>query len=117
MANWIEQFPSFLLVFVRVTSFFIVLPLFSYRTIPTTLKLDLDSFYLGLCFYSMDAPVFEIDAAYYLLILKEALVGILIGFIAYVIMSSIQIAGGFIDFQMGFGWQMSLIHKQEHKVH
>ena len=54
-------------------------------------------------FLSMDAPVFEIDAAYYLLILKEALVGILIGFIAYVIMSSIQTAGGFIDFQMGFG--------------
>ena len=28
--------------------------------------------------------------------------GLLIGFIAYMIMSAIQIAGGFIDFQMGF---------------
>jgi flagellar biosynthesis protein FliR len=103
MANWIEQFPSFLLVFIRVTSFFIVLPLFSYRTIPTTFKVGFGFFLSWIMFLSMDAPVFDIDAAYYLLILKEALVGILIGFIAYVIMSSIQTAGGFIDFQMGFG--------------
>ncbi len=103
MANWIEQFPSFLLVFVRVTSFFIVLPLFSYRTIPTTYKVGFGFFLSWIMFLSMEAPVFEIGAAYYLLILKEALVGILIGFIAYVIMSSIQTAGGFIDFQMGFG--------------
>ena len=87
MANWIEQFPSFLLVFIRVTSFFIVLPLFSYRTIPTTFKVGFGFFLSWIMFLSMDAPVFEIDAAYYLLILKEALVGILIGFIAYVIMS------------------------------
>ena len=53
---------------------------------------------------------------YYLLILKEALVGILIGFIAYMIMSAIQIAGGFIDFQMGLQWQMSWIRKQVHKA-
>jgi flagellar biosynthesis protein FliR len=103
MANWIEQFPSFLLVFVRVTSFFIVLPLFSYRTIPTTYKVGFGFFLSWIMFLSMEAPVFEIGATYYLLILKEALVGILIGFIAYVIMSSIQTAGGFIDFQMGFG--------------
>ena len=30
------------------------------------------------------------------------MVGLFIGFIAYMIMSAIQIAGGFIDFQMGF---------------
>ena len=53
-------------------------------------------------FLSMEKPVLDINAAYYLLILKEALVGILVGFIAYIIMSAIQTAGGFIDFQMGF---------------
>jgi flagellar biosynthetic protein FliR len=53
-------------------------------------------------FYTIDAPKFEIDGAYFLLILKEVLVGVSIGFIAYLILSAIQIAGGFIDFQMGF---------------
>src|SRR5699024_2780403 len=36
------------------------------------------------------------------LLFKEALVGLLIGLIAYIILSAVQIAGGFIDFQMGF---------------
>ena len=53
-------------------------------------------------YFSMEAPVFEINSTYYFLIIKEALVGIIIGFIAYLIMSAIQTAGGFIDFQMGF---------------
>ena len=34
--------------------------------------------------------------------MKEAMIGLLIGFVAYMIISAIQIAGGFIDFQMGF---------------
>ena len=53
-------------------------------------------------YYTIEAPVLEIDLAYYLLIVKEALVGLFIGFVGYMIMSAIQIAGGFIDFQMGF---------------
>ena len=38
----------------------------------------------------------------YYLIMKEVIIGLFIGLIAYIIMSAIQIAGGFIDFQMGF---------------
>src|SRR5699024_5168254 len=33
---------------------------------------------------------------------KEILVGLFIGLIAYIILSAVQVAGGFIDFQMGF---------------
>ena len=43
-----------------------------------------------------------IDSHYLSLNIKRSLVGLLIGFIAYMMMSAIQIAGGFIDFQMGF---------------
>src|SRR3954469_14983542 len=103
MVDFIETFPAFLLVFVRVTAFFLVMPLFSYRTIPATFKVGLGFFLSLIMFLSMEAPIFEINGSYYLLIIKEMLVGLLIGFIAYVIMSAIQIAGGLIDFQMGFG--------------
>ncbi|WP_075983463.1 flagellar biosynthetic protein FliR [Bacillus massilinigeriensis] len=102
MLEFLPNFPAFLLVFVRVTSFFLMMPLFSYRTIPTTHKIGLGFFLAWIMFYTIDAPTLEIDGAYFLLILKEALVGISIGFIAYLILSAIQIAGGFIDFQMGF---------------
>lgn len=102
MLDLIPEFPAFLLVFVRVTSFFLMMPLFSYKTIPTTLKIGLSFFLAWIMFYTIEVPVLEINLEYYLLIMKEALVGLTIGFMAYVTLSAIQIAGGFIDFQMGF---------------
>jgi flagellar biosynthetic protein FliR len=79
-----------------------MMPVFSYRTIPTQYKIGLSFFLSWLIFYSIHPPVMEINSMYFFLILKEALVGLLIGFTAYMIMSAIQIAGGLIDFQMGF---------------
>ncbi|MDZ5473467.1 flagellar biosynthetic protein FliR [Bacillus sp. 31A1R] len=102
MLDLLSEFPTFLLVFVRVTSFFLMMPLFSYKSIPTTHKIGFGFFLAWIMFYTIDAPVLEINGAYFLLIIKEALVGIMIGFIAYLILAAIQIAGGFIDFQMGF---------------
>jgi flagellar biosynthetic protein FliR len=51
---------------------------------------------------SMKLPVVEIDDKFIMLVLKEAMVGLSIGLIAFIVMSAIQIAGAFIDFQMGF---------------
>ncbi|WNS77189.1 flagellar biosynthetic protein FliR [Bacillus sp. DTU_2020_1000418_1_SI_GHA_SEK_038] len=102
MVNFLPAFPVFLLILVRVTSFFLMMPLFSYRSIPTAAKIGLGFFMSFIMVFTLDAPVLEIDSHYFLLIIKEALVGLLIGFIAYLILSAIQIAGGFIDFQMGF---------------
>lgn len=102
MVNFLPAFPAFLLILVRVTSFFLMMPLFSYRSIPTAAKIGLGFFMSLIMVFTIDAPVLEIDSHYFLLIIKEALVGLLIGFIAYLILSAIQIAGGFIDFQMGF---------------
>jgi len=102
MIDFLPKFPSFLLVLVRVTSFFLMLPLFSYRTIPANHKIGLGFFLSILIFFNMDAPTLTIDGTYYLLILKEALVGLFIGFLAYMLFSAVQVAGGLIDFQMGF---------------
>ncbi|WP_174735021.1 flagellar biosynthetic protein FliR [Mesobacillus harenae] len=102
MLDFLPALPAFLLIFVRVTSFFLILPIYSHRAIPASHKIGLGFFLAWIMFYTIDAPVFEIDGAYYLLIIKEALVGIFVGFIASMILSAVQIAGGFIDFQMGF---------------
>ncbi|MFU0790964.1 flagellar biosynthetic protein FliR [Virgibacillus proomii] len=98
----INSIPVFLLVFVRVLAFFIVMPLFSYRTIPTPFKIGISFFLAYLLFYTVDAPTLTIDLTYLLLVFKEVLIGLLIGLMAYIILSAVQIAGGFIDFQMGF---------------
>jgi flagellar biosynthetic protein FliR len=103
MVSFFETFPAFLLVLVRVTSFFLMMPLFSYRTVPTVFKVGLGFFLSFVMFYAMEAPILEINGDYFLLIIKESLIGLFLGFIAYLILSAIQTAGGFIDFQMGFG--------------
>ncbi|WP_066399240.1 flagellar biosynthetic protein FliR [Cytobacillus eiseniae] len=102
MVELLPAFPAFLLVFVRVTSFFLMMPLFSYRSIPTAAKIGIGFFMAMIMVFTFDLPAIEIDHNYFLLIIKEALVGLMIGFIAYLLLSAIQIAGGFIDFQMGF---------------
>lgn len=102
MQEIIPQFPAFLLVFARVATFFVTMPIFSYRTIPAAHRIGLSFFLAWIMYYTIDTPVFEIDGSYFLLIIKEVLVGLLTGFVAFMILSAVQIAGGFIDFQMGF---------------
>ena len=102
MEDFLAKFPALLLIFVRVTSFFLMLPLFSYRTIPTSHKVGFAFFLSLMMFFGMETPTLEVNGAYYLLIIKEAMVGLFIGFLAYMLFSAVQVAGGLIDFQMGF---------------
>jgi flagellar biosynthesis protein FliR len=102
MEELIPNLSVFLLIFVRVSSFFVTMPLFSYRTIPSRHRIGFALILSWLMYYTIESPAFEIDWAYFMLIMKEAMIGLLIGFVAYMIISAIQIAGGFIDFQMGF---------------
>lgn len=94
--------PTFILVFARMLAFLITLPLFSYRTIPFPYRLGL-AFFLSLLVTSHFGEVnVELGANIIVLLIKEVTVGLLIGLIGYMVMSVVQIAGGFIDFQMGF---------------
>ncbi|KHE71976.1 flagellar biosynthetic protein FliR [Halobacillus sp. BBL2006] len=98
----IANIPAFLLIFIRVTAFFATLPIFSYRNVPTRHKVAFSFFLALLMYFTVEIPALTVDAEYFLLIFKEAAVGIAVGLIAYIVLAAIQIAGGFIDFQMGF---------------
>ncbi|WP_138414807.1 flagellar biosynthetic protein FliR [Aquibacillus sediminis] len=98
----INALPAFLLIFIRVTSFFVTLPIFSYRNVPTHFKVGFGFFLAWIMFYTLEIPTIPLDEQFVLLLLKEVLVGLMLGLIAYIVLSAIQIAGGFIDFQMGF---------------
>src|SRR5690625_3843018 len=94
--------PIFLLIFMRMVAFFVTLPLFSYRAIPTPFKIGF-AFFLALIFYhTLDLSNVDLEGTYFFLLIKEIIVGLLIGLVAYIIVSAVQIAGGFVDFQMGF---------------
>ncbi|ALC86016.1 flagellar biosynthesis protein FliR [Bacillus sp. FJAT-22090] len=102
MDELIPKLTVLLLIIARVSAFFVTLPLFSHRTIPATHRIAFAVVLSWMMYYTMDVAPFEINGDYIILIIKEVMVGLFIGLLAYIIMSAIQIAGGFIDFQMGF---------------
>lgn len=93
---------KFLLIFSRVTSFFMTVPIFSYRTIPMTFKIGLSFFLSYIMYFTVQASPLTFDGLYFLLLLKELAIGLSLGLMAIMILAAIQTAGGFIDFQMGF---------------
>lgn len=97
-----NSLPTFLLIFARVLAFFVTMPLFSYRTIPTPFRIGFSFFLALVMFNTVEATTMLIDSDYIFLVVKEVLVGLLVGLIAFIIVSALQVAGGFIDFQMGF---------------
>ncbi|WP_151735116.1 flagellar biosynthetic protein FliR [Paenibacillus tengchongensis] len=103
METLLQNLPVFMLYFCRITAFFVVVPVFSSLNIPTTFKIGL-SFFVSLIVFSSRGTGITVpeDLTYVLLIFKEVLVGLLLGFIGYLMFMAIQTAGSFIDLQIGF---------------
>lgn len=94
--------PAFILIFMRITGFFVALPLFSYRNMPSVFKVGISFFLAWLMYYTVPIPEIIVDETFILLVFKEVAVGLFVGLIAYIMLTAIQLAGGLIDFQMGF---------------
>ncbi|MCE7794590.1 flagellar type III secretion system protein FliR [Salipaludibacillus sp. CUR1] len=102
MAEIFEWFPAYMLILVRLSAFFMTLPFFSYQNIPGQLKIGMAVFMSWIIFFTGDWPVFEVNYEFFLLIIKEALVGLTVGLIATILLYAIQVAGGLIDLKLGF---------------
>jgi flagellar biosynthetic protein FliR len=101
--NLLEHLNVFMLVVVRLSAFFLVIPGFSMRQVPPFYKIGLAFFlaFVSYPFITVAKPV-PLDASYILFIAKEALFGLAFAFVAALMLYAIQIAGGFIDYQTGF---------------
>ncbi len=97
----LQSFSGFMLVFCRITAFFVTAPVFSSRNVPTSFKIGFSVFVAFLTFSGLGLQPVPMDALYVLSIFKEILVGLLLGFIGYMFFAVIQTAGSFIDMQMG----------------
>jgi flagellar biosynthetic protein FliR len=95
----------FLLIFVRMTGLFVIAPIFG-RNMPTYVKIG-----IALASAILMANVVKVDHVieingyllYAFYIIKEFIVGVVIGFVAYALFTSIYVAGQIIDMQIGFG--------------
>lgn len=105
MMQWlIAMLPGILLAFCRITAFFVSAPVFSMRGIPMQFRIGLACFITLIAFMAMDTQVaMTWSGAYPLAVIKEVLIGLALGFTAYLFFTVFQIAGSFVDIQMGFG--------------
>lgn len=105
LSNPYQYLDVFLLIFVRISSLFIAVPIFSNRNIPPIAKVGL-SFFISLIVINVidvSSPVSSTDViGFAFAILQEVFVGWIIGFASYIVFSILTLAGQFIDTQIGF---------------
>lgn len=102
----LDIWDSFLLIFVRVTGLFVVSPVFGRQNIPAYYKIGFSFFMAVVLSYTIPVPgtgSYNSVFAFILLIIKEFIIGLVLGYISYLIITAIYLAGQMIDMHIGFG--------------
>ncbi|MCF8564769.1 flagellar biosynthetic protein FliR [Alicyclobacillus tolerans] len=101
----LNHYSSYLLILLRVVAFIAVSPILSVRAWPQVAKLGLAAFVALLVTPQVSQALpspFSDPGDYMLLALQETTVGILLGLVASMMFSVIDIAGQLFDLQIGF---------------
>jgi len=96
----------FLLIFIRVTGLFVISPIFGRRNIPVYFKVGFSFLLAIIISYTIPVPdmrEYSSILSLILLAVKEFVIGLTLGYISYLITTSIYIAGQMIDMHIGFG--------------
>ncbi|TZE83339.1 flagellar biosynthetic protein FliR [Calorimonas adulescens] len=95
---------NFLLLFSRILGITILNPIFSRREIPYVVKIGL-SLFLTLILKNLIPEISITDniVEFSVILIKEFLIGLIIGFVSFLFFHAIYIAGELIDMSMGFG--------------
>ena len=99
----ISTFEYFLLILVRISCFVFVAPFCGAKEVPGRVKVGLSAFVAILVFFAvpMEHTAYTSEIGYAVLVLKEGITGLLIGFAAYICNSIILFAGNIIDMDIG----------------
>ncbi|MCL2183575.1 MAG: flagellar biosynthetic protein FliR [Chitinispirillia bacterium] len=106
----LDQIQYYLLMFVRVITMLALLPIFGASFVPVQIKAALGLLLTSVLFsvqLSIGLPVFPGEftmGLFTLLVIKEAMVGLIIGFASTFLFSAVQFAGRMVDTEMGFGF-------------
>jgi len=106
LGSMLGKMEIFLLVLVRMSSLFIISPIFGRRNVPNIFKIG---FALMLSILLVNVVKLPADINLYatydftIAIFKEFIIGLVLGYVSFVILSAIHLAGQLIDTQIGFG--------------
>lgn len=97
------DFEYFLLILVRIASFVFVAPFFGQTGVPNKTKIGLSFFVSVILLNVVSHPVIEYTGVigYGIIVLKEGITGLLIGFAANICNSIVLFAGNLIDMDIG----------------
>lgn len=99
-----DELLTFLLILVRVTCFIYLAPFFNMGNTPNRVKIGLGVF-VSYLIYQILLPIeplqYETILEYSVLVLKEAMVGLIIGFGANICMAVVNFTGNIIDMETG----------------
>lgn len=96
----------FALILVRMTGLFIISPVFGRKNLPVYLKIGFSLMMTLIMINTVQIGNLNYDNSIYqfvFLVLKEFIIGLMIGFVSYIFFSVVYIAGQLIDIQIGFG--------------
>lgn len=94
-----------LLVFFRIVFFITFCPVLSSRSFPSVLKVMLAIFLTAISISTIpltSITTFQWGMTFFLLLLKEMMLGFTMGFLGQLMFKAVEIAGQQIDFQVGF---------------
>lgn len=94
----------FLLILVRVSCFVFIAPFFSMNNTPAQVRIALSIFTSLLLYATLtpaDAVVYDTVAEYAVIVGKEAVTGLLIGFSANICVAIVNFAGSIVDMETG----------------
>lgn len=108
----LDNIGRFFLIFIRMTGFFVTAPVFGRRDVPSLAKIGF-SLLMAIIVYNavssanannvMLGGYGENIYGYSLLVIKEMIVGLTLGFVSFAMFTGIYMAGQLIDMQIGFG--------------
>lgn len=98
-----QNLEYFLLIVVRITSFVFIAPFFGHVNTPLRFKLGFGILLSFILYNVMPGNTLEYSTTidYSILIIKESIVGLLIGFSAYICSTIVLFAGTLIDMEIG----------------
>jgi len=104
MTFTIQNFELFLLILVRITGFIYTAPFFSLKNMPTHVKTGLSIFLAVIMFYTAPTDTLEYVGVigYAMLVVAEAILGLVMGFFANIAYYIVSFAGNIIDMEIGF---------------
>lgn len=101
-----QRLILFLLILIRTVGIFTLTPIFGAQQVPVQVRVAV-SLALTLVFLPMVTPVGVLSTDMFplmLLVLREALIGLVIGFVITIVFATIETAGHFVDMHAGFSF-------------